>query len=93
MSPHPTAIDPTDLLEEALGVWRACPANLPRPQRRFSESQQAEGERHMARFLGGLQTELRSMPRTRAERQSVHQRITAEFAAFGRAGSGWMRRN
>ena len=88
MSPLQAAIDPTVLLEEALSVWRSCPANFPLPPRRFSESQQAERERHLARFLGGMQAELRTMPRTRAERQSVHQRITAGFAEFGRAGLG-----
>jgi hypothetical protein len=52
-------------------------------RRRFSESQQAEGERQLSRFLGGLQSEMRSIPRTRAERQCVHERITAGFAACG----------
>ncbi|HEY3439950.1 MAG TPA: hypothetical protein VGK29_04335 [Paludibaculum sp.] len=88
MSPNPSAIDSTDLIDEALGVWRACPLAPPCLPRRFDETRQAEGERQMTRFLGGLQAELRSIPRTRTERQGVHQRITAAFAAFGRDGLG-----
>ena len=39
-------------------------------------------------FLASIEAELRSIPRTRAERQCVHQRITTAFAAFGSAGLG-----
>lgn len=88
MSPKLSAIESTELLEEALGVWRACPPEPPPLPRRFDETRQAEGERQMTRFLGGLHAELRSIPRTRAERQGVHQRITAAFSAFGREGLG-----
>lgn len=88
MSPNQPWISSAGLLDEALAVWRACPSNPPHLERRFSESQQAEGEAQLARFSGALQAELRSIPRTRAERQSTHQRITAGFAAFGRVGLG-----
>jgi len=88
MSPKLSAIDSTELLEEALGVWRACPPAPPRLPRRFDETRQAAGELQMTQFLGGLQAELRSIPRTRAERQGVHQRITAAFTAFGRGCLG-----
>ena len=88
MSPNHPAIDPTELLEEALGIWRGCPASPPPLERRFNQSQQEEGERHLSHFLGGLRAELRSIPRTRAERQGVHQRITAVFAGFARSGLG-----
>lgn len=88
MSPNHPGINPTELLEEALGVWRASPASASRLAPRFNESQQAEGERHFSRFLGALQAEMRSIPRTRADRHCAHQRITAGFAEFGRAGLG-----
>lgn len=88
MSPNQPWISSAGLLDEALAVWRACPSNPPHLERRFSEGQQAEGEAQLARFSGALQAELRSIPRTRAERQSTHQRITAGFAAFGRVGLG-----
>jgi hypothetical protein len=88
MSPSQPAIDSTALLEEALNVWRACPPGPPRLERRFSELRQAEAERQLSRFLAALQAELRGIPRTRAERQIAHQRITAALAAFGRDGLG-----
>jgi hypothetical protein len=38
----------------------------------------------MDRFLSTLEAELRRPPRTRAERQGMHQRLTEAFAEFGR---------
>src|SRR5271165_4208926 len=77
-----------DLLEEALAVWRDCPATMPRFERSFTPADRAAREPLMLQFLDSVQAELRRPPRNREERQSVHQRLTAAFSGFGRTALG-----
>ena len=74
-----------ELLEDALSAWRECPSELPPFPRTFGPAEQAERERQLDRFLDGIQTELQRLPRTRADREAAHARITAAFVTFGRA--------
>ena len=61
-----------------------CPDSLPAFDRRFTAQEQAEREARMDVFLHSLEGELRRPPATRAERQAMHERLTAAFAGFGR---------
>src|ERR1700760_3371908 len=74
----------TELLEEALALWRDCPETLPAFPHRFSAAEQAAREARMDEFLHLLEHELRRPPATRAERQAMHERLTGAFAEFGR---------
>lgn len=74
----------TELLECSLALWRDCPSTPPAFDHAFTAAQQAEREERMDGFLKALEGELRRAPATRAERQAMHERLTAAFAAFGR---------
>lgn len=51
----------------------------------FTATEQAEREGRMDLFLKSLEGELHRPPCTRSERQTMHERLTAAFAEFGRA--------
>lgn len=74
----------TDLLGAALAQWRECPDTLPPFDRAFTPEQQAQREARMEAFLQSLESELHRPPRSRSERQAMHERLTAAFAEFGR---------
>lgn len=74
-----------ELLEESLAVWRDCPESLPHFDRSITPAEQIEREAHLQRFLDAVQSEMPRPPVSRAERESMHQRLTAALTAFGRA--------
>jgi len=76
----------TDLLEQAITLWNESPVSLPQFERVFTADEQAVREAQLDRFLAGIEVELRSVPRTRSERQAARERITAVFACFARTG-------
>ena len=76
----------TELLEEALGVWRECPDFLQEFDRSVTPEEQIAREAHLDRFLDCLHGELHRPPCNRAERQAMHQRLTDALTAFGRTG-------
>jgi hypothetical protein len=75
----------TELLEEALAVWRECPDTLPPFDRTITPEEQTAREAHLERFLDQLQQEMRRPPSRRAEREAMHRRLTGALTAFGRA--------
>jgi hypothetical protein len=77
-----------ELLEPALELWRQCPDTLPPFEHAISEQEKIERESHLERFLARVQDEAHHPPRTRADRQAAHSRITAAFAEFGRSAMG-----
>jgi len=74
----------TELLQPALALWRQCPADLPAFDHSFTPAEQSSREVLMDRFLSTLESELYRPPRTRSERQAMHERLTEAFAEFGR---------
>ena len=74
----------TGLLEESLAVWRDCPDTLPAFDRYISPEEQTGREAQLTRFLDCVQSEMHHPPRTRADRQAMHQRLTAALTEFGR---------
>jgi hypothetical protein len=76
----------TGLLQQAIALWNESPVSVPTFERIFSADQQGARERQLDRFLQGIEVELRSVPRTRSERQAARERITSVFACFARSG-------
>jgi hypothetical protein len=76
----------TGLLEESIALWRESPACLPGFERAYTSGEQAAREAQLDAFLESIERELRSLPRTRPERQAARERITRAFARFARAG-------
>src|ERR1035438_3443810 len=74
-----------ELLEESLAVWRDCPETLPVFDRAITPAEQIAREAHLQRFLDSVQSEMHHAPLTRAERQSMHGRLTEALTTFGRA--------
>jgi hypothetical protein len=74
----------TGLLEESIARWRESPAGLPPFERTFRAEDQAVRETRTERFLASIEAELRSLPRTRPEREAARDRITAAFVHFGK---------
>ena len=73
-----------ELMEEWIAAWQASPAALPQLGHRFTPAEQAERESYLEEFLGIIQAEARSLPRTRTERKAALERITAAFERFAR---------
>ena len=73
-------------LEESIALWRASPAVLPGLKQPFTAEEQTHRERHLEQFLRSIELELRSLPRTRSERQASRQRMTSAFVRFAGAG-------
>jgi hypothetical protein len=73
------------LLEKSITLWLESPAVLP-GLKPFSGDGQEHRERHLEHFLRSIELELRSLPRTRSERQASRQRINSAFVGFARAG-------
>ena len=76
----------TDLLQQAIALWNESPVSLPAFERVFTTDEQSAREAQLDRFLEGIEVELRSLPRTRSERQAARERITSVFAGFARTG-------
>jgi len=76
----------TQLLEESIALWSEGPDSLPGFERTFTAAEQAVREAQLDAFLESIERELRSLPRTRPERQAARERITRAFAGFARAG-------
>jgi hypothetical protein len=76
----------TGLLHEAVALWNDSPVSVPTFERVFTADEQGARERQLDRFLQGIEGELRSVPRTRSERQAARERITSVFACFARTG-------
>jgi hypothetical protein len=76
----------TQLLQESIALWRESPVSLPSFERTFTPDEQAARETQLERFLASLQAELRSLPRTRPERDAARERITSAFVRLGRTG-------
>ncbi len=74
-----------ELLEESLAVWRDCPETLPAFERAITPAEQKAREAHLQRFLDTVQSEMHHAPVTRAERKSMHARLTEALTTFGRA--------
>src|SRR5271157_3839515 len=74
-----------ELLEESLAVWRDCPESLPSFDRSITPAEQMAREAHLQRFLDSVQSEMHHAPASRAERQSMHRRLTEALTTFGRA--------
>lgn len=83
----------TDLLDEAIGLWRDCPGDLPdfartRFNRTFRPDEQQLHETELDQFLQSVQSELTTVPCCRAERAAAQARITAAFVRLASAGLG-----
>lgn len=75
----------TELLEEALAVWRDCPETLPPFERTITPAEQRVREAHLERFLNEVQTEMHHPPCSRSERAAMHRRLTLALEEFGRS--------
>ena len=69
-----------------MALWQASPASLPPFAHSYDAAAQAAREMALRRFVESVQAELHSLPRTRAERQATHERITSAFVRFSRTG-------
>jgi hypothetical protein len=76
----------TVLLQEALALWQDSPASLPPFAHSYGVAEQAAKEMELGRFVESVQAELQRLPRTRPERLVTHERITAAFVRFAKAG-------
>ncbi|HUJ20184.1 MAG TPA: hypothetical protein VLX58_01625 [Bryobacteraceae bacterium] len=76
----------TELLDRTIALWQQCPASLPEFEHAFSPDEQTARERQLELFFEGIERELRSLPRTRSERQAARERINAAFARFATDG-------
>lgn len=68
-----------ELLEHAIALWRECPLGRPEFGHTYAAGEQQARERELDCFLDQVQTELRSVPRSRDERQAVQGRISEAF--------------
>jgi hypothetical protein len=75
-----------EFVERATALWQTCPANLPPFAHSYDVAAQAAREMELGRFVGSVEAELHSLPRTRSERQATHERITSAFVRFSRTG-------
>ncbi|HUJ29644.1 MAG TPA: hypothetical protein VLY23_00055 [Candidatus Acidoferrum sp.] len=78
-----------ELLQQSLALWAEAaggddPSGLPLFGRTFTPVEQAARETLLDRFLDTIESELRQMPRTRAERSSARARVTSGFTDFAR---------
>jgi len=73
-----------ELLENTVELWLDADAEFPEHGRRYSSAEQTERESHLDRFLDTVETELRRLPRNRAERDETRAQINAAFTVFGR---------
>ena len=76
----------TELLQESIALWQESPVSLPSFERTFTPNEQAARETQLERFLASLQAELRSLPRSRPERDAARNRVTSAFVRLGRTG-------
>jgi hypothetical protein len=74
-----------ELLEQAIALWRECPADLPEFGHTYPVGEQQSRERELDRFLEEIQSELRSLPRSRSERESVQGRISEAFVRLAQS--------
>jgi hypothetical protein len=74
-----------DLLKSAIALWHGCPSSLPAFGHTYAAEDQQARERELDRFLDQIQAELRSLPRSRSERQEVQARISEAFARLARS--------
>ncbi len=81
----------TDLLDEAIGLWRDCPGALPdfaqtSGNRTYELEEQRIHEGEFDLFLQSVKSELATVPRCRAERTAAQSRITSAFVRLASAG-------
>jgi hypothetical protein len=81
----------TDLLDEAIAVWRECPCQLPdfaqtSPAPTYGPEQQALHEREFDLFLQSVGAELSTVPGDRAARVAAQGRISSAFVRLASAG-------
>jgi hypothetical protein len=81
----------TDLLDEAIAVWRECPCQPPdfaqaSSAPTYSPEQQALHEREFDLFLQSVGSELRAVPGDRAARIAAQARISSAFVRLASAG-------
>lgn len=81
----------TDLLDEAIGLWRDCPGDLPdfaqtSGNRTYDPEEQQVHEAEFDLFLQSVKAELATVPRCRAERSAAQSRITSAFVRLASAG-------
>jgi hypothetical protein len=75
-----------DLLDEAIAIWRDCPAHLPDLAPAFSPEQQALHAREFDLFLQSVGAELTAVPVDRAARIAGQARISSAFVRLASAG-------
>jgi hypothetical protein len=75
----------SELLQQSLALWRQCPLTPPPWDRTFTPGSQAEREARLEEFLAGVEAELRSLPRTRAQREATRERIASAFVRFSKS--------
>ena len=75
-----------DLLDEAIAIWRDCPARLPDLAPAFSPEQQSLHEREFDLFLQSVGAELTAVPVDRAARIAAQARISSAFVRLASAG-------
>ena len=73
------------LLDHALETWHATQPDLTPLGRTYTPTDQSHREAALDRCIATLQTEVRQLPRTPAERRDAHARITAAFVEFARS--------
>jgi hypothetical protein len=73
------------LLEDAIAQWQACDTAFPRLARRFTPREQNDREAQLSEFLATVEAGLAKLPRNRAERDVVRERITLAFVRFAKS--------
>ena len=75
--------------EAFTAVWWRSENTTPNLGRTFSPQDQANREAQLDRFQESVASEAARVPRTRAERQAVQERVLASFRAFARVALGF----
>jgi len=83
----------TELLDEAICLWRECPSQLPDfeqtpGKQAYGQDEQQLHEGEFDLFLQSIRSELTTVPCCRAERTAAQARITSAFVRLASAGLG-----
>ena len=76
----------TQLVDDAVQLWREQPTTAPPFERSFAATEQIEREGSLDHFWQSLRGELESLPKTRDQRQAARERISSAFVTFAQDG-------
>ncbi len=75
--------------DELARWWRECETRAPGLGPAYREAEQSAREAEMDRFLDAVSSQLKRLPKSRADRASAEERLTAAFRRFAAHGLGF----